>query len=345
MSTSILDEAYVRLHRSGPERVGGWLSNHAPMAVEALARHGHADAVQHWIDAYEPLLDEAPRGLHPVTAENWREALGDPRRLGDWPVWFRGELATRPWQEVLAVWWPRLLPGIAAGATHGVIRTGHAVRTLREDGPSAPHVEELAQALGYWAARWQQLPGTPHPADPAHPTSARAALALVPRIPDQTGGIADRLAQLADLAEWSIVLPPQTDPDLAFEQLKEVVTAATLRYLTFGHGNPTMLVHTATAPNAVLRTLPSLPREQWAGSVAAAWAAATAVTAAYAPAEAAKIAAPATTTPDEAFAAAVEHGNEHVLKFADTALDVYAWTADERALYAAIRGRDLHSRD
>ncbi|MFI5842120.1 hypothetical protein ACIA8K_20640 [Catenuloplanes sp. NPDC051500] len=42
MTDSILDEAYRRLIDTGPER-NGWLSNHAPMAVEALAARGRAD--------------------------------------------------------------------------------------------------------------------------------------------------------------------------------------------------------------------------------------------------------------------------------------------------------------
>ncbi|MGW8882260.1 questin oxidase family protein, partial [Streptomyces mirabilis] len=40
-TSGTLDEALERLHSSGPER-NGWLSNHGPMAVEALVRHGQA---------------------------------------------------------------------------------------------------------------------------------------------------------------------------------------------------------------------------------------------------------------------------------------------------------------
>jgi hypothetical protein len=38
-TAGILDEAYQRLHRTGPE-FDGRLSNHGPMAAEAMARHG-----------------------------------------------------------------------------------------------------------------------------------------------------------------------------------------------------------------------------------------------------------------------------------------------------------------
>ena len=116
MSDGILDEAYERLHRTGPE-YQGWLSNHGPMAVEALVRHGHQSRVHRWLDGYLGRLDEVPRGLHPI--DDWRAALGDVKRAGDWLTYFDRQLREHPWREVLGTWWPRLLPGIAAGATHG----------------------------------------------------------------------------------------------------------------------------------------------------------------------------------------------------------------------------------
>ncbi|MEU9505663.1 questin oxidase family protein [Micromonospora sp. NPDC048170] len=171
----ILDEAYRRLHRTGPE-YAGWLSNHGPMAVEALVRHGHDREVHRWLDAYLGRLDELPRGLRPI--EDWRDALGDPKRAGDWLAHFDRELRERPWREVLDTWWPRLLPGIAAGATHGVIRVGHAVRALRKAPEGPERLAELGQALGYWAARWQPVPGvnqTTSGTGTAGPTGAGAA--------------------------------------------------------------------------------------------------------------------------------------------------------------------------
>jgi hypothetical protein len=105
-------------------------------------------------------------------------------------------------------------------------------------------------------------------------------------------------------------------------------------------------VHSATAPTAVLRTLPALPQALWAPSVAAAWAAAAALTAIYAPAAPA----PAATLPDppsgplaagDVFARAVDHGDEHVIKFADTAADAHARTGSTAALAAVVRAAEL----
>jgi hypothetical protein len=47
---------------------------------------------------------------------------------------------------------------------------------------------------------------------------------------------------------------------------------------------------------------------------------------------------------EETFARAVEHGDEHVIKFADTAADVYARTGNPSALQAAIRATHLIGR-
>lgn len=76
-----LEEALVRLHASGPERLGR-LGNHAPMVVEVLAMRGHADAVHPWRDLHRARLEEFPDRVAPVTDHNWPSALGDPRRAG-----------------------------------------------------------------------------------------------------------------------------------------------------------------------------------------------------------------------------------------------------------------------
>jgi hypothetical protein len=350
-----LDEAYERLHATGPE-FDGFLSNHGPMAAEAMVRHGHAGSVHHWLDGYIRRLEEFPRGSGPI-GEDWREALGDPRRVADWTAYFRREVTRQPWRQVLGTWWPRLLPGVAAAATHGVIRVGHAVRALLQDGDDAVHVTELAHGLAYWAARWQPVPGAGTglrlPAAGGAPVpSAADALAAVPRIADQSGGVRERFGRLAGLPGWPTALTAPGIPASAAEirsWLAGLADAATVRYLSYGHGNGIMLVHSATAPGAVLRTLPALDTELWAPSLAASWAAAAALTAAYAPAAPAARAdlpgPPAGPQPaEDTFAHAVDHGDEHVIKFADTAADAYARTGNPDALAAAIRAADLIQR-
>ncbi|MEU6816978.1 questin oxidase family protein [Streptomyces sp. NPDC046860] len=330
-TTGILDEALERLHVSGPERMGR-LTNHAPMAVEALAARGQSRSVHRWLDLYADKLEEFPTGVERVTAADWTAALGDPRRAADWIDHFRREVAERPWREVLAEWWPRLLPGMYGGSAHPVIRVGHAVRTLLAgDEVTGPRVDELAHGLGYWAARHHPVTGvTLLPgAD-----SAAAALDAVPPIDAQEGSFPARLDRVSGLPVWADGV---TGPDEALGRLTELVRAATHRYATHAHGEPTMLVHAATAPNAVLRTLPALPREQWVPSLRAAWTASAAVTAMYAPDAPIAFVPPGTLTPEEVFERARAHGDEHVIKLTDTALDV----GDEQALAAALRAIEL----
>ncbi|MFT2015500.1 questin oxidase family protein [Streptomyces sp. 796.1] len=355
-TSGTLDEALERLHSTGPERAG-WLSNHAPMAVEALVKHGQAATVHGWLDYYRSKLEDRPQPVSTITEATWHQALGDPRHLTDWADFFGRQMDERPWREVLVEWWPRLLPGLLASATHPLIRVGHAVRTLLDDeraaararrpaahpgarspAPAAlvtatpptaggPRLAELAEALGYWAARYQPLPVPVVPAGTADPEHALAAL---PRLTDPQGGILDRIARLPRLPRWpeaTAALYAPEAPDLAYAQLSRLVRSSAQRYATHGHGDPIMLVHAATAPNAVLRTLPALPQELWAPSLRAVWPAVAAIMSIYQPAAPAPAGRETTEraasmTPEEVFAHAAAHGDEHVIKFADTVLDV-----------------------
>jgi len=351
VSSQILDEAYERLHLTGPEFGGdeegnNGLSNHGPMAVEVLVRRGHELEVPRWVDAYLPRLEDLPRASDRITDESWRDALGNGRRVGDWTAFFTRQVTERPWREVLATWWPRLLPGIAAGATHGVIRVGHVVRTLLTGTESPAAVTELAHGLAFWAGRWRTVPGV---AVPAGRLDAAAALEAVPHLPVQRGVIASRIPKLADLAGWSAAVaslrPPAGDLDVE-AGLTDLVDAATVRYLTHAHGSPVLLVHTATAPNAVLHTLPVLPRELWAPSLSAVWSASAAIVAMYEPADAASrdelpVAPEAADPAVEVLERAALHGDEHVVKFADTSAEVYARTGNPDALAAAVHASQL----
>ncbi|MEV4410760.1 questin oxidase family protein [Catellatospora sp. NPDC049609] len=344
MTDGVLDEVYERLRQTGPER-DGWLSNHAPMAAEALVRHGHGARVHAWLDDYADRLSERPRGIQRISAGEWREPLGDPVRTGDWLTFFERRLTERPWREVLVEWWPRLLPGVAAGATHGVIRVGHAVRALlngEHDGGAAPaRVGELGAGLAYWAARWQPL--APAGKGPYRSTDPRSALDAVPRVPHQRSGIRTRLAQLADLPGWpeSAGAVPGDAATGEPDRLAAIVEAAVLRFGTHGHGNPVMLVHAATAPNAIARVLPVLPAALHGPSVAAAWAATAAVTSAYSPPTARPMPVPGATDPADLMARGLHDRDSHGIKFIDAALDVHLRTGERAVLDVAAYANDL----
>ncbi|MEU0878264.1 questin oxidase family protein [Lentzea sp. NPDC005914] len=347
-SNAVLDEAYERLHGKGPEFGGDeegnhGLTNHGPMAVEVMVRRGLDLDVHRWLDRYLDRLTELPGTVEAITEHNWRAALGDGRRIGDWTDYFTRQIAEHPWRQVLATWWPRLLPGIVAGSTHGVIRVGHAVRALRAVDEDRVAATELGYGLAFWAARWRPIPGV---AAPAGLLPADAALAAVPRLAEQSGFIAHRLDRLAELPGWPAslaALHPATSPDDVPDHLSDLTQAAALGYLAHGPASPVLLVHTATAPNAVRHVLPVLPTSLWVPSFAAVWCASAAITATYAPAHPQLQPAPTlgSDPATEVLDRAARHGDEHVIKFADTVLDVFEQTGELGVLAAAAHATRL----
>ena len=289
MTSDVLDEAYVRLHQWGPEWGGdNGLSNHGPMAAEVLARRGYGEQVGPWLDRYVARLVDLPGEGDPITEDNWRQAMGQLSRVGDWVAFFRRAVREEPWPQVLAAWWPRLLPAIASGATHGLIRAGHAIRTALAGeaalaGDTTPGaVDEIAHALGYWAARAIFVPGL---AAPAGSLDAAEALAELPRLPEQSGPIRQRFARLADLP-WTPALTTLRPPSLPGTGRaggpgrggRPAVRHPRLRQP--GPARPRR--HRAERDDPVAA---ALPEALWPTTLAATWAACAAITVAYAPAE------------------------------------------------------------
>ena len=146
----------VRFRRGRSSAVGSRTTD--PMAAEALVALGRGDAIASWSDWYAGRLARAPAGAQPDrTIELARSARRhQARRRLDRLLRTRAARAPVARRRSRS-WVARLAPGIMAGATHGILRTAHAVRTL-DGGENAPRVHELAEGLGYWAARYQELP-------------------------------------------------------------------------------------------------------------------------------------------------------------------------------------------
>ena len=77
-ANEVLDEGLTRLAVTGPEFRGG-LSNHGPMAAEAMVRLGRADAVEGWLDDYLGRLDAPPAALRGVLHVVRRRGRQEPR--------------------------------------------------------------------------------------------------------------------------------------------------------------------------------------------------------------------------------------------------------------------------
>ncbi|GAA0973500.1 questin oxidase family protein [Acrocarpospora macrocephala] len=333
-------DALDRLRGTGVE-FAGFLANHGPMAAEALIAMGAGDVVPDWVDAYRAKLEPEPPAGRPIKADEWRSATGDMRRLGDWVATFRRELGEAPWRQVLVTWWPRLLPGMAASATHGVIRTAHIVRVLSAAGdpPPWPLVDEFAHGLAFWAARYQPLPGSPALNGAFGPADS---IARLPRMdsaePSSGAGIGGRLAALVRVprfAEGLDAYGAPADPDVALDRL----IAAAARVLWTRPDAPIAFCHAVTAPAAARLVLPSLPVELHRPTIAASWQIIGAIITAFA-ADAAGdglYREDPPDTPDRAvlLRRAVEHGDEHVIKLTEAALREYSRTRDPVLLHAA----------
>lgn len=336
----ILDESLARLALTGPEYRGG-LSNHGPMAAEALVRLGRADEVEHWVDGYLQRLDDVPRASGRITDDTWREALGDHRRVADWTAYLGRQLADEPWRDVLARWWPRLVPGVAAAATHGVIRTSHAARSLNSS-PSPERARELAHALAYWAATYDELPGTPRTSGQLAPAQAVRHL---PRqaTPPGNGLISVQLRQRLD---GDTQLGPAVDalrpPQDVQADLLELATEFARQFLIYGRMDPIAMLHAVTAPVAARSVLPLLPAEVARDTYDRLWQAGAALVSVYSSGAAAEAvpASPPLSLDDLADRAA-QTGDAHAIKLTEACLRLHAVRPEPVLRHAAARASEL----
>jgi Questin oxidase-like len=343
---SLLDEVLVRLHRHAPE-YGGGMTDHAPMVVEALCAMGREDAVPVWLAGYEPRLDPAPADGTPPP--DWRDARGQGNRYADLVALFSREIDAAGARETLSAWAPRLAPGMIAGAAHGLIRTGHAARAVAA-ADTAPRRRELAQALAYWVACWEGLPGGDAPPRAARLAMPSVALPALPRMPRElregafffTESIA-RLSRFPAFAPTIDAVDASGDPDAFLSDLSRAAARALLT--SAGRGGLVALVHAVTMTAAAREITaiadpavrPELLRHAWHG-VAAFYVA----LAAAAPATDAEVDAKARQAGGVGFDAlltrAIAHGDEHAIKLVEACAREHAVHPDPAYLAAALEG-------
>ena len=290
--------ALQRLEGVGYE-FGPSFVNHAPMAAEALARLGLTDDVPAWVEQNlrKRRYHDPPEARWPLSGEDkadWSAALGDFSRVADWTALFERELAGEPWRAVLARWWPRLLPGMSAALTHGVIRTAHAVRGVAVGtGDDRLRLRELAHGLGYWAARYS---------GPRRPAAVGSPLVE------------------ADAGDEAAALPA----------LDALIAESAGHYARRRQSFPVPLIHSITGPAAVRLVCEHLPPEQKWPSYRVARECSEGIRQYFGrepevPAEPA-----AAVTAEELVAAAVELGDEHAIKLAEVAVRQQAVAPDPR---------------
>jgi Questin oxidase-like len=376
----VLDEGLSRLAVTGPE-FGSGLSNHGPMAAEALVRLGRADVVEHWLDDYLKRLDAAPRATDRITDQTWREALGVRKRVGDWEAYFRDQMSEQPWQDVLARWWPRLAPGLAAAGTHGIIRTSHAARSLAAaeaaaaaegagvasatvtggiaaaegaavaggtvgagsaTARTAERRDELARGLAYWAASYLQLPGTPRTAGTLDLGAALQGLPLASQ-PPARGLITEGLTTgLAGEQRFGPAVAALRPPADVAADLLAFGREFTRIFLAYGGERPITLLHAVTAPVAARSVLPLLPDAVARPTYDALWQVGAGLYAVYAGGVVPRpLPTAAPPSPDEVTDQAVATGDEHAIKLTEACLRLHAESPDPLFLHAAARASEL----
>jgi hypothetical protein len=341
-----MDEALALLAPYGPDLKNG-LTSHAPMAAEALAALGRPDAVMPWLERYRDgmLPRRPPRGA--ITPDGWRTVLGHEDLFPEWTVFFDAELAGASWRDVLARWVARLAPAFCASATHGVIRVGHAVRSL-EQSDSAARVHELAEGLAYWAAAHQTLPAAPTRRDPMPPREAITAVPLVP--PDRrrfTGTIVSSLAALDEFPDFAPAIGLLALDAPVDRLLSEVTETFARVYLANADDVLTTIVfiHGVTSATALRSLLPYLDDAVARDAVRYAWQTGCALYAAFGkmPPPAHEIAPPRESR-DGLVDLAIANGDEHAIKFTEACLREHAIAPSPAYLAAARHAIDALGR-
>jgi hypothetical protein len=340
----VLDPALDSIAEAGPDLRNG-LTNHAPMAVEALCALGRGSAVEPWLEHYREGFLPWPARSGRVEREGWRAALGNPERASDWRAFLRDELETAPWREVLERWTARLSPGICAAATHGVIRVGHAARALAQT-ESPARRRELADALASWASTYQTLP-TDLSAAPEALAPGQAIL-QVPRVPPEqrrfTGTITGSLEALDEFPPFAGVIALADlggDPAARSSDLTE-----TFARVLLGNARDTLstivFVHGVTSVAAVRSLLPCLDAATALAALRYAWQASCALYAAFGqrpgPARAAE---PPRESAAELVEMAVASRDEHAIKLTEACLREHALRPSAEYLAAARLALDF----
>ena len=319
--TITIDEMLDLLSFASTELLNG-NANHGPMASEALFALDRGEAVLPWVEEYRGRLIDRPSPSLPISSADWRDQFGKRDRIGDWIEFFERELESAAWQAVVRRWVPRLAPAVMAAATHGLIRTNHAVRSLSaEETPQRKY--ELAQGLGYWAARYYTLPGAPSAADAG--LTPRSALGRVERLHgpdfDGRGAIIEQVKGLEGEPEFAPAIDlVDTSGDIS--RLISDITETFAGIYLASSKDLIAFVHTVTAPSALRMLVPYLDEADARQAARYAWQACAGVYSWYAtaPPQDTSWLVPPTEDRDELIDRAVSAGGPHSIKFTEACL-------------------------
>jgi len=316
------------------------LSNHLPMALIALARLGASPTrIAEFRAKYISRLEPAPTTASSLARAELSEHLGTHRAYAPLANMFRALVATTAPHDVVRDALPELVPGLAGGAFHGLIRLAYAVGT-----PDVPAVE-VAAALAYMAdvhlAVGEGSNGESRALSAILDDAANDANAT--SYSGKNGLIFDDLADVASRAPYTHLLnAASTGP----RTVEEAARSALAIYASTG--NFTAL-HCVTAAHALRVLSPFIADVENASNVLA-----RAIVTAYITISAPKLSTSEhldrmrrLKTPgwDEIAAAACASDNEHVIKIAWTARDEHTAYGDPLYAFVAARATGLIPKD
>jgi hypothetical protein len=332
-----LDDALTVFAATAPWYGSRGLANHGPMAAEVLAHLGREDAIADWVAYYRKRLDPAPPpAARPLSEEDWPHALGEEGRFGEWLTLFEREVADRPPVAVVGEWAPRLLPGAIGAATHGLIRTAHAVRALAA-ADTPPRRLELANGLAFWASTYQELPGPPLLIGKEDVPEALADLPYLDQDEPQQFLISDTVARVAGIAdEFEQAVASLGWNGGPVELLDGLASGGSLAYLrNADDGGGIGLLHAVTSPMACELILPWLAVEDRDAALGYVWQAVAALHVAYDNDRKSEVAGRETLSADALVDRALTSRDEHAIKLTEAALRSFGRTGDPMLLWAA----------
>ena len=231
------------------------------------------------------------------------------------------QIDSGPWGKVLETWVARLAPGVMAGATHGLIRTAHAVRSLAAEDTKERRAE-FVTGLAYWAARYQTLPGMLN--EDAQPRLPSAAIADLPIMPPRTRNrrptsIFEAVKELDDFDPFERAVNMAAPGEDISAFISDLTSTMAELYLQNAGPASISYVHTVTAPSALRMMLPYLSVKTASLGARYAWLACAAIhSRGHYPRDVEPLA--KTPSADDLIDRAVFSGDEHAIKYTEACL-------------------------
>ncbi|WP_281545631.1 questin oxidase family protein [Grimontia sp. SpTr1] len=222
-------------HRYSPV-FGPRLSNHLPMALIAMSRLGASSKDLH--EEFQRATPHLEAEQAPVAPQALK--LGEKTHNADFVLYYSKELETKGIEATLNEALPTLLPGIAAGSFHALIRLAYAVES--ED------FTEISHALAYWSSGFTPLGNLQYATDKDAVSHLNEALGVMRDHTYREGIIIDHVEELRELAKYRAV---STQPaSLTKESVAIVVLSQ------YAASNDFTLLHGVTGFQALLSLAP-----------------------------------------------------------------------------------------